>query len=412
MFLALILLHLLADLSPQAKDATENDQAALTEMAQKALAKVEDMRQQKLTKPIKMGVKSKEQILEFIQLRFKEEYGPDKLDAESRLFKLQGLIPEDMDYGSFVGDLMTEQVAGFYDHIRQELYIAQWIPASIQAPIMAHELFHAIQVQEWGAQDFLDSKKFSQDEINAHAGLLEGDATLVTLAYTAQTMHQPLSLVYQPSILNITANSFKLQMLSKEFPTTASAPVYLKESLIFPYEKGLKFLSKLLDKGWKVEDFRKLYKDPPASSEQLLHPEKYITRDIPSEVEFTKEGSEFSEYKEYWGERAGEFHYYLMLASKLPEKEAAKAAEGWDGDRTVLWQKDEHNVAVTALTFDTEKDAEEFAVAAGNYFHALSDVNFRGQKKARRYLFALSKEAPLAEKALAQALKTLKVNDR
>lgn len=404
------LLLFLADLGVHAEKPAEISQDALTQMASKALKRVEKMRDQKLTKPIKMGVKSKDEILKFIDLRFNEEYGPEKIEAESRLFKLQGLIPDDLDYAQFLGALMAEQVAGFYDHVRQELYIAQWIEPSIQEPVIAHELFHAIQVQEWGAQDYLDSKKFSQDTINAHASLLEGDATLVMLGYTAQIFGQTPSTIYKPAVLTLTANSFESQMLSKEFPITSSASPYLKATLIFPYKAGLSFLASLLDEGRKIESFRGLYQDPPTSTEQVLHPEKYLTRDVPSEVKFTKADSVFSEYKEAWADVAGEFHYQQMLMRNLPKKDAEQAAAGWDGDWTVLWHKNESQVAVSALTFDAEKDADEFENAIKRNFLDRSQLTLKLQKKGREVVFAISPNETLAEKALLQAVKTLKVS--
>ena len=96
---------------------------------------------------------------------------------------LQGLLPSGTNYGQLISSLLTEQVAGFYDHTRKELHIADWLPSMIQGPVMAHEIFHAIQDQEWGGGQLIDSKKYTHDEVLAHAALLEGDATIVMFNY-------------------------------------------------------------------------------------------------------------------------------------------------------------------------------------------------------------------------------------
>ena len=356
MFLPLLIALLELTPTPVGQPAS----AELEKMAREALAKVETLRGQKLSKPLKMGVKDKAQITGFIQERLKEEYGPDKVAAEGELLKLQGLLPNELDYGGFVTRLLAEQVAGFYDHTRQELHIAAWLPVFLQEPVMAHEIFHAIQDQEWGGGSLIDSKKYSHDAVMAHAALLEGDATIVMFNY--QQMGTGVDLTDSSFGVNAIAASLPLQMASPQFPVMAVAPDYLKQSLIFPYQQGLLFVAGLRKLGMSWEDVRKVYADPPASTEQVLHPERYHPeRDHPSVVTLPALG--WTGYRRPWEGAAGEFHHRQVVMSKLGLAESVEAAAGWDGDYTAVELGPEGSVAYTLSTWDTAGDAQAFEAA-------------------------------------------------
>lgn len=352
------LLIALLDLAPTAVGAP--NPTDLEKMARETLAKVEKLRGQTLTKPLKMGVKDKEQITGFIQERLKEEYGPVKVKAEGELLKLQGLLPAELDYGGFVTRLLAEQVAGFYDHTRQELHIAAWLPVFLQEPVMAHEIFHAIQDQEWGGGALIDSKKYSHDAVLAHAALLEGDATIVMFNY--QQMGLGVDITESSFGVNAIAASLPLQMASPQFPVMAVAPDYLKQSLIFPYQQGLLFVAALRKLGLDWEGIRKVYADPPASTEQVLHPERYHpNRDHPSVVTVPPLG--WTGYQRTWDGAAGEFHHRQILLSRLALAEAIEAAAGWDGDYTAVEEGPEGSVAYALSTWDTARDARDFEEA-------------------------------------------------
>lgn len=352
----------LAQLGAGAPAGSAPDAQVLESMARKALARVEKMRAQKLTRPLKMGVKSRPEVTKFIQERLAEEYGPAKVAAEGRFLKLQGLLPADLDYGAFVTSLLAEQVAGFYDHTRQTLHIAAWIPVFMQEPVMAHEIFHAIQDQEWGGGKLIDSKTYTHDRLLAHAALLEGDATVVMLNYPQAQYDITSDLSTSAFATNMVATSLPLQMASPQFPVMAAAPNYLKQSLIFPYQQGLLFVSAMRQAGLTWAEVRKVYDDPPKSTEQILHPERYFrTRDEPSEVtlpKFDRPG-----FERTWDGTTGEFHVRQQLLTSLSLKDAIDGAAGWDGDFTALEVGSAQSVVVTLATWDSATDARAYSKA-------------------------------------------------
>ncbi len=388
--------------TPSAPTAKE---MALKSMALGALARVEKMRGIKLGKPLKMGVKSKGEITTFIQERLREEYGPVKVKAEGELLKLQGLLPPQLNYGEFITSLLTEQVAGFYDHTRQELHIAEWLPKLMQEPIMAHEILHAIQDAHWKAGELIDSKKYTHDEILAHAALLEGDATILTFNYPRRMIDPQAEDIARSSLsLNMLAASLPLQMSSPQFPVMASAPSYLKQSLIFPYQQGMLFMGAVRQQGIDMKQMAQIYSNPPHSTEQILHPKRYFQRDLPSVVKLPPAPQGWSRP---WEGRVGEFHLRQLLMSGLPQAEASEAAEGWDGDYTVLQLSQERSVALTLSTWDSLEEAQAFAAALRKVYEQRKaprphmELVQRGMEVA----FAFSKDKKLAISALSVALK-------
>lgn len=376
---------------------------SLESLARTALAKVETMRNQKLSAPLKMGVKTKPQITEFVRQRMKDEYGPALIKAEGDLLTLQGLLPSGTDYGQLISSLLTEQVAGFYDHTRQELHIADWLPSMIQGPVMAHEIFHAIQDQEWGGGKLIDSKKYTHDEVLAHAALLEGDATIVMFNYQ-QAGGGMGDISTSPVMVKMIAASLPMQMSSPQHPVMAAAPDYMKQSLIFPYQQGFLFVAALRSAGMSWSRIRDVYRDPPQSTEQILHPKKYHpVRDLPSTV--TLPDTVLSGMKRTWTGVAGEFHARQILLAGLPIAESALAAEGWDGDLTVVAESKAGKVALTLSTWDSVDDATEFAKALqkrnGGGPHDEIYISVRHTEMNVAYAF--STDAALARKAVDEA---------
>jgi hypothetical protein len=331
----------------------------LETLAREIQGKVERMRNQKVRKPLRIGVKSKPEITRFVLRRLEEEYGAKKIDGEGRMLQLFGLIPADMKYGETVTSLLTEQVGGFYDHTRQELYLADWLPEMLQRPVMAHEIFHAVQDQEWGGGKLIDSKKYSHDQVLAHAALLEGDATIVMLNFQNAEVGAPGDVSTSKVTLNLVATGLAMQMGGSEFPVMAAAPDYLKQSLIFPYQQGLLFVGALRQAGWSWERIRGVYDDPPASSEHILHPEKYAgERDHPSSVQIAP--LRIPGLERTWDGVAGEFHVRQVLMSQLPLDRSIDGAAGWDGDHLVLLTDGKaQSLAAMTVVWDTPEDAAE-----------------------------------------------------
>jgi hypothetical protein len=134
--------------------------------------------------------------------------------------------------------------------------------------------------------------------------------------------------------------------------------------LVFPYEKGLSFVLALFQEGgWSAVNAA--YANPPLSTEQILHPERYPS-DEPHVVSLPPLADTLGMGWRLVDEDVlGEFGLQLHLGvhvSASDDDAVDTAAEGWGGDRyAVYWREDETAfVVVLRLIWDTPADADEF----------------------------------------------------
>ncbi len=330
----------------------------LVKLADEVIADVSKIRELEVKAPIAKGVKSRDEIRAYLMDRIKEEYKPEEIELEGRVLKKLHLIPADMNLYDFVISLLTEQVAGYYDPKTKTFYIADWLDAASQKPIMAHELTHALQDQHFDVKPFLQRIKGNDDAMLARSAILEGDAVAVMIDYMLKPMG--MSFVNLPNVTQLTG--LDQALTSGEYKIFASAPLYFKETLIFPYTSGLAFLQAFRkENSW--ERVGQVYADLPKSTEQIMHPAKYMaSRDdptaIPPELPAPlKTGAWTSRYTNV----LGEFSTLLVLKQFLPAAESERAAAGWDGDLIQLFTNGEGREALwMRFVFDTDDDATEF----------------------------------------------------
>src|SRR6185369_16634603 len=107
----------------------------------------------------------------------------------------------------------------------------------------------------------------------ARRALLEGDATLAGFAYLFRgTPDAKLITTIERQLHGVPAE------LEKKYP---DVPELVRASLAFQYDDGTAFAGRALASGgWAAVDA--VHRDPPESTEQVLHPERYFdSRDRP-----------------------------------------------------------------------------------------------------------------------------------
>lgn len=330
----------------------------LLNSADEILATVAELRRLEIKRPVEKGVKSRSEIEAFLIERINKDYPKEEIEREERLLKRLGLIPENLDLYDFMLKLLTEQLAGYYDPYSETFYIADWIPLAMQEPVMAHELTHALQDQHFDLEQYLEPCEGNDDTTLARSALIEGEGLLIMLDYTLRPMGR--SSLDIPDI--IAANRSQTALMDAQFQVFASAPSYLRETLLFPYTYGANFLQEIVRKhSWfKVNE---MYADLPTSTEQILHPNKYLgERDAPVQIDCSELVPELAGAWETVFENVlGEFTLYLLLQEFVDEGIALNASRGWDGDSIRLLENPEGKEALLlASVWDSEQDAGQF----------------------------------------------------
>lgn len=337
------------------------DEAAareLLEQADEVLAAIQTISGLEAMHPIERDVQTRASLRERIGEMVRAEYTDEELAATDRLLKALGLLEPASNYTELMLDLLEEQVAGYYDQETQTFYILDDMDPSMQAGIMSHELHHALQDQHWGIDAIRGRSDRITDVSVARTALIEGDALLVMLAYS----------------LGGSVDVWEVPMLSQLIATLstqqapelgAAMPRVLWDQLLFPYTGGLKLAVELgRAGGW--EGLHGAYEAPPQSTEQVLHPERYLVRDEPTWLHFDVSGAVRG--TRYAVDVFGEYTIASVLRQLLPTVAPAacdRAASGWDGDRLEAWAlPDGGELIVWLSAWDEPSEALGFIAVA------------------------------------------------
>ena len=330
--------------------ASTTRSAAIVATTTAVLKETSEIRKLAIVRPVKSGAQSRIEIERMIIRNLDTQTTPAEMHASEAALKKLGLVPQDFRYRDFIIKLLTEQVAGYYDPRTEQFYLADWIELEGQKPVMAHELTHALQDQHFNLRRFENWPKGDSDaELAAHA-LVEGDATLAMTLYMARN---PLVAFAFMRSLGTTTNS------SEQFK---QAPRVLRESLVFPYEQGSEWATRLYKQGgWEMVS--KAFNELPQSTEQIMHPDKYFAREVPVKLSLPELRAALGpSWKRIDYDVNGEWSYYLILDQFLQNAtESKRAAAGWAGDRYAVYEDRTGKVLMVQLTsWDTEEDAREF----------------------------------------------------
>jgi Zn-dependent peptidase ImmA (M78 family) len=312
-------------------------------------------------KPVTNGLKSRTDIRSIVLEDMAKSTTPRKLADSTLLLRFLGLVPQDFELERETVALLTEQIAGFYDPQTKVFYLADWIPLDEQRPVMAHELTHALTDQHFDLKRFEKWPDGDSDAELAARALVEGDATALMIEYSLDERGAPHDLAKLPvSLSNILRTS--VNEPDAEHPVFTKAPAVLKQSLQFPYVYGVGFVQELLRNGsWtRVSD---AYRALPASTEQVIHPQKYLTNEQPVKVALPDVSSLLGkDWSRIDSDVNGEFGYYLILGASLDDRNAASAAAGWGGDHYDFYVDATRTkpVLVHESAWDSEREAQEF----------------------------------------------------
>ncbi|MEA3335978.1 MAG: hypothetical protein U9R25_08735 [Chloroflexota bacterium] len=280
---------------------------------------------------------------------------PESLAALDQMLKLLQLIPNDTNLNDLMLDLYESQILGFYDDEEDAFFLIadeerQGQPLSVEDQItFVHEYTHALQDQHFDLSLFVgDEAGLAEDEQGAVDALVEGEATLVMLHW----------MIENPSLemLGTLASAAAAELNNAVLQNT---PRYLQEALLFPYEAGLQFVDTVFATGgWQAVDA--LWDDLPASTEQILHPEKYRL-DQPTEVSLPADLAEAmgSGWQEILRDVWGEIDLRLLLGD-LDSDQASSGADGWDGSEYVFLTDDAGNgLFAIEIAWDSPDEAAE-----------------------------------------------------
>jgi len=333
-------------------------------------------------------------VAAWVRRDIERSFPGEDLDRISLVYARLGLLPAGVALRAAIEELYRGQIAAFYDPRSKQLVLATaalragGLPVRILSLLggrdlvgellVAHELTHALQDQRWGLptepEPLLDSHG---DRLLARRALLEGDATLAGFAYLQRGT---------PSRDTIDEIEHRLHAIA---PTLAAeyprVPEVIRASLAFQYDAGTAFAGwALAEGGWNEVD--RTHEDPPASTEQVLHPARYFgVRDRP--IGITLGGTEEIEaagWRRVLEDTLGELTLRVLVRRALTQDRAVTVADGWGGDRLRALARGDDLVLVWMTAWDAPADATEF-------FEVVPDVvpGARVERRGERVLVLL-----------------------
>ncbi len=323
--------------------------------------------------PIKRKVPAKiitkEEFRHQVESRMKGSSNNKELHAEEVTLKMFGFIPQDFDLAKETVDLVSEQAAAFYDYSKKRLFVLDSTSeGSEQRVALVHELAHALADQQHPLGKYLRKGSPDDDASTAREAVMEGQATWLTWAYVSKRNGGKAE-VAQDMIEKLTDNSAGG---SSDFPVFSKEPLYLRESLVFPYDEGMKFQDAVYHKLGR-KSFDEVFNRPPRSTQQILHPQTYIEDEKPEDPEPpTLDKKQFRVINDG---SVGEFDHSMLLRQFVGDKEGRAAASQWRGGAFRLYENKREKYPV--LTYASEWKTPE----AARHFFALYQRVMKGKWK-------------------------------
>ena len=314
--------------------AVAQEESDVLATADALLGRVSQVTGLSIKNQVKKQILNRSQIRKYLEESLHAEYTPHEIYVQEAMLRAFGLVPADFSLETFLLGFYTEQAAGFYDPRQKTLFLTDDLAPEMQTLVLAHELTHALQDQNYDLQKFLRAERANDDATNARQALTEGHAMAVTL----QIMIQPLELSSLPDLGPIMAGAMQLQM--EGFPAFRNAPAFLRKQMVFPYLEGVDFTRSLVAHGgWPKANAA--FTNPPHSTQEIFDPKFYLEPrplakfDLPRPPPLAK----YPKLQLLTENVMGQLGYYGLLEQFISEDQANNVAPGWVADRYVLYDR-------------------------------------------------------------------------
>ncbi len=351
-----------------AADTPAESAAALVARVQPA---VEEIRGLKFKRPVAVRIATPAAARAHFAERARSLWPEERARLDQKVYEQLGLLPPGFDLLASVLDLLEEQALGYYDPGSDQLTMVEGQASSPLAPMLvAHELTHALDDQHFDLDALLRAGADDDDRGAAAAAVVEGSGTAVmTLFLTREVGGGRISM---DAVMEMQKSE------AKRAERLKAAPPVIQRGLLASYVLGMSFLlrgnpGRLLG-GVPGADLDRAFTDPPRTTEQILHPEKYwveATRDVPAALvlpDLSKAlGDGFAlRGRGNLGELelaslAGAFSLSMDSPDVVwPARWTNAAASGTAGDEFQHYANGARSVTLLATRWDTEGDAVEF----------------------------------------------------
>jgi len=308
--------------------------------------------------PVKHSVKkamvSREEVEKYIGDKFKDDVDRIRFERSELVLKKFGLLPRQFKLHDFLIKLLGEQVAGYYDEKKKTINLLDWVALEMQKPVMAHELTHALQDQSFDLNKLMKKEEEIEkrgpedpnaliridEESTARTAIMEGQAMIVFADYVLNSMDiscdppDPCQIPTKRSVIDFPKFvDLMLAQMDKEKGDSLldNAPLLLREELIFPYSRGMKFIAQLLSSGGKQLAFTKVMARPPRTSREILQPEEYLAGRVVAPLLLPDFNFLKSDFEPFDAGAVGQLDVNILLKQYSEDAVAERLSSAWRG---------------------------------------------------------------------------------
>ncbi len=304
-----------------------------------------------IKQPVKRQLVTREQVRSYILKHMEEDRDTQRLQRSAASLKKFGLVPRDFDLRKFILDVLQDQVAGYYDPKTKTVNLLDWVAPEAQRPVLAHELTHALQDQSFDLQKWLKVRANSDEKPNSNIDNTTYDPEEAQAAREAvsegQAMAVLVDFMLEPSGKSLADVPMMGELYrqstidrSQDSPVLGKAPMYLRESLIFPYTDGLEFVQTLLTAGGKDRAFPGALMNPPRDTREVMEPQTYLADQHVAPVYLPKMGAVLKgKYEKYDLGEVGQFDVYMLLKQFTTADTAHDLSPSWRGGTYMLLKR-------------------------------------------------------------------------
>ncbi|MGH7915732.1 MAG: hypothetical protein ACREPW_13960 [Candidatus Binataceae bacterium] len=337
------------------------------ERAERIYSDVQELRQLNFKTEVPLVLMDPGQANRVLEREVAGNHDKAQMQRAAAVGVLTGLYAPGTDLRAQAMRVLNSQIVGFYDPLDREMILVKgkshrslWSGItgfftrhdSTGEMLVAHELTHALQDQYFGIHAALDRITGNDDRRLALKSLAEGDATLVGYGYISGRI-DAAAIGTMLTHLGDMPKLFDVQ--------SPGTPAALRDSLIFEYSAGSRFVGEAYQRGgWNAVNA--LYDSPPLSTRQVLDPALYFNHPSPP-LAITIGG--WAPVLRGWHEIAGNTYGELLLRVILTRGSDGQAeaglARGWRGDRMVVLQKSGVPTVIWIVAFNDDATAASFA---------------------------------------------------
>ncbi|MDD5729557.1 MAG: hypothetical protein PHN57_00300 [Candidatus Omnitrophica bacterium] len=344
-------------------EEVDKEKTALTDKIDSLKDSVAKIMGWQMPEKVNVEFKGRGAFGDYLNEEFRKEYTKDRVAHEEFVLKWLGLLQKDADYKESILNSEISSIGGVYDPEKKTIFMGDWIPPSFAELILVHEIAHAFQDRNFDLEKFSGWKEQQDnfDYIYARKSVSEGEATAIMLEY----------------LLNSDGKSFK--DLEDVFPMIEEKLLknspYVRQDVVYSiYGYGANFIQSLLKQG-EWGDLDKVFKSPPVSMKEIIHPYKYYmvkpgiaakasgagqnpAKDEAFEIKPPKD------WKAGYQATLGEFMLLMSLRQSVDRDVAEKACAGLQKDRIFVFENNGGKRVICLVTkWDRESDAGEYAAA-------------------------------------------------